>query len=187
MESVATDRQILGDVVERGTGGYLSHLTLHFSSEDLTPWEGGKPVLPAKNDHLSITVVHGKPRPYRTRRAKFFIGKLWDRLHKVGLVNSYQSSYWQLRLVVFAPQKCRKFGGSDGRMDADACVVPVRDALQQVGFVDDDMRILAGPSEVIYRKSEPGLIIDLKRVNDRGQWRSQWFGDLILDNRGEAI
>lgn len=182
MENVATASQSFDDIVERESEGVLSRLTLHFSPQDLTPWQGGSPLLPVKNDHLSIAIIKGKPHPYRTKRAKFFIGQMWNKLKKIGLANSYQSNYWELRMLVFAPQRSRKFGGSDGRLDADACVVPVRDALQQAGFIDDDMRLLGGPTEVIYRKSEPGLIIDLKRVCDRGAWRHQWFGDLLSDS-----
>lgn len=181
MESVQRAEYSFEDIVERGSEGSISRLILHFSPHDLTPWQGGTPLLPVKNDHLSIAMVAGKPHPYRTKRAKLFIDQMWNKLKKIGLADSYQSNYWELRMIVFAPQRSRKLGGSDGRLDADACVVPVRDALQRAGFVDDDMRLLGGPTEVVYRKSEPGLIIDLKRVCDRRAWRQQWFGDLLQE------
>lgn len=70
-------------------------------------------------------------------------------------------------------------GGDSGNLDADACLVPVRDALQLCGVVDNDMRLLCGPVEVIYRMNNPGIVIQLTKVHDRGDWRKHHFGDLI--------
>lgn len=150
---------------------------IEITAADLATFSLGLPKLPTKNRHLKYTHHRGVVKPVRTERAWAFIECLRK---KLGPLNRAQlGGFWELRLFVYSPMRSHKLGEDCGHLDPDACIFPVRDALQVCGVVDNDMRLLAGPTEVVYRRGLPGLIINLREVEDRAAWRVQYFSDMM--------
>lgn len=84
-------------------------------------------------------------------------------------------SFWELSVIAIVNRQRKLHGHDVAYMDGDACLVPVRDALQEVGFVDSDMQLLVGPCETIYGKHGPELHLYFCRVSDRRSWRDDRF------------
>lgn len=150
---------------------------IEITTADLAKFSVGAPKLPTKNRHLRYTHQRGVVKPVRTERAWAFIDCLKNKLGPLNRANL--DGFWELRLFVYSPTRSRKLGGDCGHLDPDACLFPVRDALQVCGVVDDDMRLLGGPMEVVFRRNAPGLLISLREVSNRIAWRTQYFGDMI--------
>ncbi len=136
------------------------------------------PYLPRKNRHWkpfkNRMILSEQGREFRCAMASFLgaelpdgartatrykTAKLWAEQQDPAI----KQGHWQLHLTVFC---ARQASATDGPyIDSDACLAPVRDALEFAGVIDNDMRIREDHTRTEYRKGEPGLVIELRRLD----------------------
>ncbi len=82
------------------------------------------------------------------------------------LVTLIDSAFWSLHLTTYAPTQSHQLGESNApHIDSDACLSAVKDALEWAKVIDNDMRIREDHTRTEYRKGEPGLVIELRRLD----------------------
>lgn len=100
-----------------------------------------------------IEVVCGTPRCVKNIRPKHAVRKLVKQGHT-------RKEAMAMVEPVKAPDKTPD-------VDSDACLAPIRDLLEYVGFIDDDSRIVESEGESIHSK-EPFINITLRRIGAEG-------------------
>ncbi len=145
----------------------MNRLEIELDREDLAPCG-----LPTKNTYHAI----GKRRRYVTKKGIEFRYVLARVCHHAGLTTGevehpphdcpvIDSGLWRLDLDVGQNRRSHALDGEQGHLDSDACLSPVRDALQWVGILDDDMRIREDHTRVSYDKKDgPWVRIVLTRL-----------------------
>lgn len=132
----------------------------------------GRPNLPTKNRYFTVGRVGG-PRGRATillsTEAKSFVQRLGGLVLRAGhhcdpSFPLIDEGSWRLTLVQFAPRRREKTDLA--LLDSDACLSPVKDALQKVGVLSNDMVIVEDRTFALYRKGRPGLTILLERLSD---------------------
>ena len=126
----------------------------------------GNPGLPRKNDHFEVHRRGKRATIGLTQRSRDFREIL--SVLKAGMWSqTIDEGPLALWLVQYAPTKHGdgiKGMEGRGRLDSDACLTPVKDALQHAGFISDDAIITEDHTRVVYRKGRPGLRIELREV-----------------------
>lgn len=143
-------------------------------------WSG--PRLPRKNEYWRIA-PRGQGGIHPTPLAKAFVKALRTQLTIDGFSCSQLSPLittgrWMLTLIVFVPQQYKNgiLAGTP-KMDADACLSPVKDALEGAGVLPDkhhhgvsgDGLIDCDLTVRLHRPTRPGLLIRLNRLVQHDQ------------------
>jgi len=89
-----------------------------------------------------------------------------------------RTGWWTLDLLAYAPRKRADLDVLAPDLDSEACLSPVKDALQYAGFIDDDGRIVRDTAIAVYRAGNPGLRIRLTRVGDPSQVVQELWPDV---------
>lgn len=152
-------------------------------------WRGklSAPLLPAKDDHkrpargrqgrgvqlteralefracfASLLGAKLPPITERSTSTRFKRAEHWLSTIRAPLI---REGRWRLHLLVYVPKQAKtNLGAGEPFMDSDACLMPVRDALEWARVLDDDMRIREDHTRTEYRAGEPGLDILLRRL-----------------------
>lgn len=157
----------------------MTTYSIDFSCRDL-PVSAGAHALATKN------TWHLRSRPVRSELAKRFLRCFELRVRSLqaqGSLPRRLEGCYELRVLAFAPIRIHRDGEWYPRLDADACVVPVRDALESVGLISDDVVLVDGPCATVYRADLPGLhvrLIKVGRMRDRIAWIKAAFDGLDL-------
>lgn len=149
-------------------------------TSDPPPWRVvlGPDDLPKFRVHKGRPLTPNMPTKNRYKLVNPHTGFLTTRATiRKGLVKAIHAASWEatgkpppvflcaveLHLVQYA-EALRRTGPAAGLpyLDADACLEPVRDALQEAGVVPDDALIVRNVCESRYRKGEPGLEIEIR-------------------------
>lgn len=139
-------------------------------------------VLPTKNKYFKVGTRGRGPKSramlFRSPEAMEFVDRLVAVLTAMGFELPprvagelrgpavIRSGWWTLDLLAFAPRKRADLDVLAPDLDSEACLSPVKDALQYAGFIDDDGRIVKDTPIAVYRAHDPGLRIRLTRVAD---------------------
>lgn len=149
----------------------MDRFELTVGKNSLATTKAGNPVLPTKNEYFHAVRAGGYGRAMiaRTPAANTFIARLGGLLLRHGhrcdkAEPLITDGCWRLTLVSFAGR--RRKGTELAHLDSDACISPVRDALEEAHVLDNDMRILTDVTHAVYRKGEPGLHILLERLDE---------------------
>jgi hypothetical protein len=139
-------------------------LELVMCTADLPPSRNGG-LLPRKNSYYAIH----RGRLHRSKHATDFVLCLQIAAARAGLRPDrgqppIRFGWWALDLLVVAPARLRTFDVLLPRIDSDACLAPVRDALQYAGLLDDDARIVRDRTWTA--RGRPEVRIRLKPVDD---------------------
>lgn len=131
---------------------------------DLPQSKAGNPELPTKNRHFGFSKFGGK---YITKRGKAFR----DALERMNVTKKAHAGLWSLTLVVYTQRRGGKLADitDEAGCDSDACLTPVRDALEAVGIVDNDARIVSNRCASVYT-GKAGLRIELRQVVEPEDW-----------------
>lgn len=149
----------------------MDRFELTITKTSLATTAAGNPVLPTKNEYFHAVRAGkgGRAMIARTPLANTFIKRLGGLLlrhgHQCDKADPLiADGYWRLTLVQFAGR--RRKDTTLAHMDSDACLSPVRDAMEEAGVLDNDMRILQDRTVALYRKGDPGLWIMLERLDE---------------------
>lgn len=170
-------------------GGFIETVRLVLLGDRLprSVGKGGKGRLPRKNVYYAVDRRRGGI--YRTPHAEQFIGALRAEAARIGLgvdrektLRPICNGYWVLDLLVGAPEAKRTLELLVPKLDSDACLSPVKDALQESGILDDDGRIVRDSSTAVLSRGNPFVIVELRRIGnpelaiqDRWPWASYYF------------
>lgn len=140
---------------------------LVITSQDLPPSKDGG-VLPRKNTYFIL--ARGTLR--RSQHARKFASVLATAAMRAGLHphpdpkrRPIASGWWALDLLALAPKRYRSLDVLVPWCDSDACLSPVRDALQYAGIMDNDARIVSDRTWVGYREAAPELRLRLTPIH----------------------
>ncbi len=150
-------------------GGHLSDLRLRIEAHDLPRTETangqpGGPALPRKGAYWQLTLHGRRPAMVQSRTAEAFVATLREAALQLGLglgplvrtpsarkklaagsaPCAITSGLWTIHVHVTTPRRTEMPSGEVVPLiDSDACLTPVRDALQCAGVLDDDARIVS--------------------------------------------
>ncbi len=133
-------------------------IQISMGPDDLPKSPAGNPELPTKNRHFGTSK---QGRKYITERGK----KFRDALARSTGAAIIAEGTWELNLKVTTARRGGKLPDieDEAGCDSDACLAPVRDALEAVGIVDNDARIVRNICSAEYTGTA-GLFITLNRI-----------------------
>ncbi len=142
----------------------MNSITIAMGPDDLPQSKAGNPELPTKNRHFGFSKFGGK---YITPRGKAFR----KALEAMEIPSQACTGLWSLTLVVYTQRRGGKLADieDEAGCDSDACLAPVRDALEAVGIIDNDARIVSNRCASVYT-GKAGLRIELRQLVEREEW-----------------
>lgn len=165
-------------------------IELELYGHELPSTKAGNPALPRKNVYYGHrTAGLGKIKLYIRAEGQSFR----DSLRKIRLecgAKTIKGGYWKIDLTQFAGRQNHSKTPDLEEMpdlDSDACLWPVRDALEASGWMDDDARIVENTCRSIYRPKDPGIMLKLTEV-PADEWKKTKEAFLLYsrDNREAA-
>jgi len=119
---------------------------------------------PKKNDRHRWTVRQGRPTHYPGKYYKDFLARLTVAWSNRPGQSPAASGLWHCSIESYWARRSLAIGHGTPRVDVDAPISPVFDAMQSVGIIDDDMRITSVSATKYYDKANPRVVIRLYPV-----------------------
>lgn len=151
----------------------IEKIEIIMPGSDLPHSGAGNPQLPRKNEYFKVGKrgrgASARGTLVKTKTAEIFISRLGGRLIRMGYNCSrhyplIDSGDWILQIVAFAVRR-REKDVDRPDLDADACIMPVQDALMATGVIKDDSLLACSMGLAFYRKRDPGIEIRLWRAH----------------------
>ncbi|MCY0990641.1 RusA family crossover junction endodeoxyribonuclease [Nannocystis sp. ILAH1] len=137
---------------------------------------------PTKNrSHRAVNgkiILSADTRAFRASVAQIAAAKKWPQI---------KEGRWSMLVITTAPQ-LRHLGEEHiPYLDSDAVLAEVRDALQEAGVLDDDLRVVSTTGEVVYRPGEePHCLVELTRLEKVDITHTyRVYESLLVEAKGE--
>jgi Holliday junction resolvase RusA-like endonuclease len=159
-------------------GGVIRALAITIDEPKLPRCGKGNDRLPRKNKYWERNRRTGTQ--FRGALAEGFIRALRAEAARLGLdpdkaCPPIRSGWWTLDLIVGSPSQLKSLDVIAPRTDADACLSPVKDALQYAGVLDNDARICRDSASTVLSISNPFVVFRLERIeNPQSVVRVRW-------------